>query len=226
VNRRAFITLLGSGAAWPLAARAQQTERVRRIGVLLAGPENDPVWQGNVTTLREGLARLGWTVGRNLQIDYFWRMNDVERTRAAAAELLKLAPEVIVANGSPAVAAVRQATRTIPIVFTMVNEPVAQGFVQSLAHFSADKVRSRGGKSLPDRQRRGQTPTAYNRHISSSERRSRARSAAISQGRGAQNLQPDLRSPLALPQVHVPLTSVTTTLLSESSVLYNGCSKK
>jgi putative tryptophan/tyrosine transport system substrate-binding protein len=135
LKRRDFITLLGgAAAAWPIAARAQQTERVRWIGMMLAGPESDPAWQANAAAFREALDRLGWKVGRNLAIEYRWRMNDVERTRAAAADLLALTPDVIVANGSPAVRALQQATRTIPIVFTIVNEPVAQGFVASLAN--------------------------------------------------------------------------------------------
>jgi putative ABC transport system substrate-binding protein len=133
VRRREFIaTVGGAAAAWPLAARAQQPERVRKIAMLLAGPENDPAWQSNVAVFREGLAKLGWTAGRNLQIEYRWRMNDIERTRAAAEELLKFEPDLFLANGRPAVQAVRQATATIPIVFTVVSEPMALGLVQSL----------------------------------------------------------------------------------------------
>jgi putative ABC transport system substrate-binding protein len=134
VKRRKFITLLGGAAAWPRTVRSQQPERMRRIGMLLAGAESDPQWQGNVAAFREGLEKLGWTVGRNLQIDYRWRMNDVERTRAATADLLGLAPDAVLANGISALAAVQHATRATPIVFTVVSEPVAQGFVQSLAH--------------------------------------------------------------------------------------------
>jgi putative ABC transport system substrate-binding protein len=136
VRRREFIALIGGAAAAPvlsaLAARAQRPARVRKIAMLLAGPENDPAWQSNVAVFREGLAKLGWTSGRNLQIEYRWRMNDIERTRAAAEELLKFEPDVFLANGRPAVQAVRQATGTIPIVFTVVSEPMALGLVQSL----------------------------------------------------------------------------------------------
>jgi putative ABC transport system substrate-binding protein len=134
MRRREFIALAGSAAAWPLAARAQQPERMRRMAVLLAGDETDPQWQGNLAALKEGLAKLGWTVGRNLVIDTRSRMNDVERTRAATAEMLRLSPDAILADGTPALRTAQQATRTVPIVFTMVSEPVAQGFVSSLAH--------------------------------------------------------------------------------------------
>jgi hypothetical protein len=99
MRRRDFITLLGGAAAlWPLAARAQQPERMRRIAVLLAGDATDPQWQGNLAAFQEGLAKLGWTVGRNLVIDTRSRMNDVERTSAVTAELLRSSPDVIVAE--------------------------------------------------------------------------------------------------------------------------------
>jgi putative ABC transport system substrate-binding protein len=134
VRRREFIALLSGAAVWPLAAHAQQPERMRRIGMLMAGAESDRQWQGNVAVFREALEKTGWKVGRNLQIDYRWRMNDVEATRAATADLLRLAPDVVLANGIPALLAAQQATRAVPIVFTVVSEPVAQGFVRSLAH--------------------------------------------------------------------------------------------
>jgi putative tryptophan/tyrosine transport system substrate-binding protein len=133
VKRRDFITLLGgAAAAWPLAARAQPVVRTQRIGALISVAEGDPEGQARVAAFEQELAKLGWTIGRNLQIDYRWGMGDVERTRVAAAELLKLAPDVILANATTATAVLQQATRTFPIVFVGVSEPVAQGFVQSL----------------------------------------------------------------------------------------------
>jgi putative ABC transport system substrate-binding protein len=135
IGRRDFITLLGGAAVtWPLAARAQQPERMRRMGVLMQFAETDPQSMPRVTAFEEGLAKVGWTVGRNLRIDYRWSVSDDERARAATAEVLKLAPDAILAHSRPALAALQQATRAVPIVFTTVNEPVAQGFVQSLAH--------------------------------------------------------------------------------------------
>jgi putative ABC transport system substrate-binding protein len=109
-------------------------DRVRRIGVLTNLSESDPDAQARVTAFRQVLEKLGWTVGRNLQIDYRWGASDVESARAAAAELLRLAPEVILANGSPPLAVMQQATRSVPIVFTSIGEPVKRGFVQSIAH--------------------------------------------------------------------------------------------
>jgi len=135
IGRREFITKLGGAAmAWPLAARAQQTERMRRIGVLMPESEGDPESQARVAMFHGRLQELGWTVGRNLRIDYRWAIGDLERTRVDAAELLRLAPDVILAVASPALATVQKATRTIPVVFVAVSEPVAQGFIQSLAH--------------------------------------------------------------------------------------------
>jgi ABC-type uncharacterized transport system substrate-binding protein len=134
MKRREFISLVGGVFAWPLAALAQQPERVRRIGVLMALPETDAGSQARVVAFLQGLEKLGWRVGRNLQIDYRWGMFDVERARAATADLLRLAPDVILANGVVALAAAQQATRTTPIVFMVVSEPYLQGFVQSLAH--------------------------------------------------------------------------------------------
>jgi putative tryptophan/tyrosine transport system substrate-binding protein len=135
IGRREFITKLGGAAmAWPLAARAQQTERMRRVGVLMPESEGDPESQARVAMFHGRLQELGWTVGRNLRIDYRWAIGDLERTRVDAAELLRLAPDVILAVASPALATVQKATRTIPVVFVAVSEPVAQGFIQSLAH--------------------------------------------------------------------------------------------
>jgi putative tryptophan/tyrosine transport system substrate-binding protein len=133
MRRREFIALLSSGVtAWPLAARAEQGERMRRVGALIVFPESDPSSRRRTAALEQELARLGWTFGRNLQIDYRWGVSGDERARAAAAELLALNPDLILANATTAAAAAQRATRTVPIVFTGVSEPVAQGFVASL----------------------------------------------------------------------------------------------
>jgi len=134
MRRRRFITLLGSVAAWPLAARAQQADRMRRLGVLVVTPESDAESHVRVAALQQSLAKLGWTVGHNLQIDYRLGVNAIERARAASAELLRLAPDVILANGVPGLRAAQQAAPTMPIVFTGISDPIALGFVQSLAH--------------------------------------------------------------------------------------------
>jgi putative tryptophan/tyrosine transport system substrate-binding protein len=132
--RRDFITLLGGAvAAWPLAARAQQRERRRRIGVLMNFTSDDPVSQDRLAAFVQGLQELGWTVGRNLQIDYRWGGGNVERYRTFAAELVALTPDVLVTAGAPAVEALQRATRTVPIVFTNVTDPVGGGLVASLA---------------------------------------------------------------------------------------------
>jgi putative ABC transport system substrate-binding protein len=134
MKRRDFITLLGGAAAWPLAVRAQQPERARRIGVLMPESEDKPESQARAVAFERRLQELGWIPGRNLQIDYRWGMGEVEKARAATADLLKLTPSVLIAVASPATAAMQRTTRTIPIVFVAVSEPVAQGFVASLAH--------------------------------------------------------------------------------------------
>ena len=135
MRRREFVALLsGAATAWPLATWAQPTEQVRRLGVLILFPENDPQTQPRVTALLQGLERLGWIVGRNLRIDYQWDVSDEKRAQVASVEALRLSPDVSLAHARPAVAALQQGTRTVPIVFTTVNEPVAQGFVQDLAH--------------------------------------------------------------------------------------------
>ena len=134
INRREFITLLGSAAAaWPLAAGAQQSERVRRIGVLMAIAENDAEAQPRVKAFEQGLREWGWTSGQNLRIDYRWIGADTAKTPAYAAELVRSAPELIIANSTPVLAALRQETRTIPLVFVQVIDPVSRGFVASLA---------------------------------------------------------------------------------------------
>jgi putative ABC transport system substrate-binding protein len=134
MKRRDFITLLGGVAtAWPLAARAQQPERLRRIGLLM-GAADDREGQARVTALKQGLQDLGWTEGRNIQIETRFAGADAGRMRADAAELVALAPDVIVGNTTPVVQALRQATSSIPIVMAAVNDPVEQGLVSSLAH--------------------------------------------------------------------------------------------
>jgi putative ABC transport system substrate-binding protein len=134
MRRREFITLLGStAAAWPVVVRAQQPERMRRIGVLMNFTADDPISQDRLTAFVQGLQESGWTVGRNLQIDYRWGAGNVERYRTFAAELVALKPDILVTAGAPAVEALQRATRTVPIVFTSVTDPVGGGLVASLA---------------------------------------------------------------------------------------------
>jgi len=133
MRRRELITLLGGAAAWPLATRAQQPEQMRRIGVLMNFAADDPEAQSRNAAFLQGLSELGWTVGRNLRIDYRWGAGDPDRYRQYAAELLALAPDVILAISSAALASLLQATRTVPIVFTTVADPVGAGYVDSLA---------------------------------------------------------------------------------------------
>jgi putative tryptophan/tyrosine transport system substrate-binding protein len=134
VNRRAFIALIGTTAAWPLAARAQQAERVRRLGVLMITAEDDTESKARIGAFLQGLQELGWSDGRNVRIDIRWGAADAERMRKHAAELVALAPDVILAaGGTPTVSALQQITRTVPIVFVGVADPVGGGFVASLA---------------------------------------------------------------------------------------------
>ena len=134
MRRRDFIkVVVGSTAAWPFTALAQQSERMRRIGVLAGLAENDPEMQADLTAFREGLQKLGWTDGRNVQIDYRWSAGDAERTRKNVAEIVALAPDVVLAAAA-AVGPLLQASRTVPIVFVLAFDPVGDGFVDSLAH--------------------------------------------------------------------------------------------
>jgi ABC-type uncharacterized transport system substrate-binding protein len=133
IGRRDFITLLGGAATWPLAARAQQAEQLRRIGVLMAAAADDPEYQARMAAFLQGLAQLGWTDGGNVQIDIRWGASDPDRSRRAAAELVALAPDVILATGSATVGPLLQITRDVPIVFVIVPDPVGAGFVASLA---------------------------------------------------------------------------------------------
>jgi putative ABC transport system substrate-binding protein len=132
LKRREFITLLGGAAAWPLAARAQQGERLRRIGVLMAQAVDDPTSPIRVTAFAQGLQELGWTVGGNVRIDYRWATSDAERVRYAA-ELVALGPDVVLATSGATVGALQQASRTIAIVFVQTIDPVGGGWVASLA---------------------------------------------------------------------------------------------
>jgi len=134
-RRRQFLTLLGGvGAAWPLAARAQQDGAVRRIGVLMSLAADDPDGQARVAAFRQGLQQSGWIDGRNLRIDTRWAAGDADRIRRYAVELVALTPNVVLAIGAAVTGPLRQATRTVPIVFVQVTDPVGAGFVVSLAH--------------------------------------------------------------------------------------------
>jgi ABC-type uncharacterized transport system substrate-binding protein len=125
LKRREFITLLGgAAAAWPLVARAQQPDRVRRIGVLMAMTADDPESPARLAAFAQGLQQSGWTIGQNVRVDYRWGGSNADNMRKYAAELVALAPDVILAHSSAAVAPLLQATRTIPIVFTTVADPV------------------------------------------------------------------------------------------------------
>jgi putative ABC transport system substrate-binding protein len=133
MRRREFITLLGSAATWPLAARAQQPERMRRIGVLMAVAENDAQYQANLAVFREGLQQVGWTEGRNIRIDVRWAALDMEAMQRLAKDLVALQPDLILSNNTPTTAALLQQTRTIPIIFATIADPVGSGFVASLS---------------------------------------------------------------------------------------------
>jgi len=134
MKRREFIALVGGTAVtWTLAARAQQSARMRRIGVLMNTVSDDAEGQARLAAFHQGLQQLGWTVGHNVRIDYRWGGDDAERIRRGAAELVALGSDVILASGTPSVAALRQATDRIPVVFAQVGDPVGQGFVESLA---------------------------------------------------------------------------------------------
>jgi putative ABC transport system substrate-binding protein len=134
VNRRSFITLLGgAAAAWPLAARAQQPERMRRIGVLMPYTADDPEIKSRLTAFRQALERLGWSEGRNVQIDYRFAAGSSDRYLPLAQELMALHPDVVVAVTTPVAATLQRETRAIPIVFTSVSDPIGAGFAASLA---------------------------------------------------------------------------------------------
>jgi putative ABC transport system substrate-binding protein len=133
MRRRQFITLLGGAAAWPLAARAQEGNRVRRIGVLLAAPADDPIYQTLFGVFLQALGQSGWILGRNAEIDTRWATTNAAEVRRHAGELVALTPDIILTGGGTAAEALQQATRTVPIVFVNVTDPVGRGLVDSLA---------------------------------------------------------------------------------------------
>jgi putative tryptophan/tyrosine transport system substrate-binding protein len=132
MKRRDFITLLGGATAWPLAARAQQPERLRHIGVLAGLAEDDPEMQAMLTAFARGLQQLGWTDGGNVRIDYRWSAGDADRIRKNVAEVMALAPDVVLAAAA-SVGPLLQASHAVPIVFVLAFDPVGDGFVASLA---------------------------------------------------------------------------------------------
>ena len=132
IRRRELIAGLGGAAAWPLVAGAQQDRRVQRIGVLMGSDENDPEGERRYSALRQALAGLGWTQGRNLRIDFRWSGSDVHRIPALANELAGLQPDVILTGGIAATTTIQRETRTVPIVFANVGDPVASGIVARL----------------------------------------------------------------------------------------------
>jgi putative tryptophan/tyrosine transport system substrate-binding protein len=133
MRRREFITLLGGAIAWPIATRAQQGERARRIAVLMNNAEDDPEGQARAAAFRQGLQTLGWTEGKNLRIDWYWTAGDVRRIRGDVTQLAGQPPDIIVANGRVTLSEAVQVIRSIPIVFVLVNDPVGQGFISSPA---------------------------------------------------------------------------------------------
>jgi putative tryptophan/tyrosine transport system substrate-binding protein len=133
MKRREFIFLLGGAAAWPLAARAQQGERVRRIGVLMNTTPDEPNSQARITALAQGLQEAGWAVGRNLRIDTRWSSGNRARLHKEAADLVALGPDVIVAGVGPTTLVLQQVSRTVPIVMAQAVDPVGSGFVKTMA---------------------------------------------------------------------------------------------
>ena len=132
MGRREFIAGLGGAAAWPVVAQSQQGDRVRRIGVLLLGDENDPIVKPLLPAFTQALAELGWTDGRNVRMDLRWRGGDPNRLQALAKELVGLQPDIIVTYATPATVALQRETRTIPIVFASASDPVVRGIVARL----------------------------------------------------------------------------------------------
>ena len=134
MRRREFIAGLGTAAAWPLASRAQQGERMRRIGVLMPLDENDPVAKTFVSAFTQALAGLGWTDGRNVRMDFRWTGGDINRIRAFARDFVGLQPDIILTDSTAPTVAVQRETRTIPIVFVNVGDPVASGIDRPPVH--------------------------------------------------------------------------------------------
>src|ERR1700730_5922093 len=154
VRRREFFTLLGGAAAWPLAARAQQPDRVRRIGVLMNGAATEARRQTDLASFVQRLRQLGWTEGQNLRIDVRWNAGSAELAQTYAAQLIGLMPDVILASSTTNLTVIPQATSSVPVVFVLVSDPLAQGFVSSVTHpggnltgFSNNEF-SMGGKWL------------------------------------------------------------------------------
>ncbi len=134
MRRREFVTLVGgAAAAWPLAARAQQGERMRRIGVLMSTPADDPEAQLRIAAFQKGMRDLGWVEGRNLRPTYRWAPGDANVVRSQARELLRMAPDLILANGTPVTVALQEQAGAVPVVFVQVMDPVGQGLVSSMA---------------------------------------------------------------------------------------------
>ena len=152
IGRRQFISALGGATVvWPLAARAQKADRMRRIGVLIPYAESDAEGQSRAAALQQGLEKRGWTIGRDVRIDYRWGIDNVERTQAAIAELLALSPDVILAGTSRTVVALQRATRTVPIVFTNIYEPVAKALFRASHIQAAILVASRWWRPRSER---------------------------------------------------------------------------
>jgi len=133
MRRREFVTLVAGAAAWPIAGRAQQSDRMRRIGVLMNVVQDDAGGPAEVMALRQGLTELGWIEGRNIHVDFRWPGGDIERAQTFAKELVGLRPDVLIGRSTPTTAALKRETGTIPIIFVNVTEPVEQGFVESLS---------------------------------------------------------------------------------------------
>jgi putative ABC transport system substrate-binding protein len=138
MRRREFITALGGAAVWPLAARAQQADRIRRIGVLVGFAEDDPEFKARFAAFRQGLEKLGWSEGGNVRFDYRFAAGKTDQFQTFAKELIALRPDVILAQGTSVTAAVQQETRTIPIVFANVSDPIGAGFIASMARPGAN----------------------------------------------------------------------------------------
>ena len=153
MNRRDFIAALGGAAAWPLAAGAQQGDRVRRIGVLMGGDENDPLAKARISAFTQALVDLGWTDGRNVRMDLRWGggSGDINRIRALAQELVGLQPDIILAETTAPTVALQRETRTIPIVFVDVGDPVPRGIVPRSDRLSGNTTGATGPAVLPGR---------------------------------------------------------------------------
>ena len=151
IARRKFVVALAGAAAWPLTARAQRSDRVRRIGWLATGDENEPVAKARLPAFTQALAALGWTDRRNVRIDLRWAAGDTNRIRALARELVGLQPDIILASGATVTVALQRETRTIPIVFANLADPVASGIVARLDRPSGNNLRNdRQSRTLRD----------------------------------------------------------------------------